>query len=131
MSGTDAADYLSGGKGNDTLLGGKGDDLLDGGAGRDAVSFQDSTAGVTASLLAGAAPVGSFGNDKYISIEGFVGSNYADRLTGDAGDNFIEGGIGNDTLDGGAGADTLVGGAGDDTYVVDNTGDAITENAAE
>ena len=38
---------------------------------------------------------------------------------------------GADVLDGGAGADTLLGGAGDDTYIVDNTGDKITENASE
>ena len=41
----------------------------------------------------------------------------------------INGGAGNDTLDGGAGADKLIGGTGNDTYVVDNTGDIITENA--
>ena len=34
-------------------------------------------------------------------------------------------------LDGGAGADTMIGGAGDDTYVVDSTGDIVTENVAE
>ena len=38
---------------------------------------------------------------------------------------------GNDTLNGGAGADTMVGGLGNDTYVVDNTGDVVTENANE
>jgi Ca2+-binding RTX toxin-like protein len=32
---------------------------------------------------------------------------------------------------GGAGADTLLGGTGNDTYVVDNPGDAVTENAGE
>jgi Ca2+-binding RTX toxin-like protein len=34
-------------------------------------------------------------------------------------------------LDGGAGADTMKGGAGNDTYVVDNTGDLVTELAGE
>jgi hypothetical protein len=34
---------------------------------------------------------------------------------------------GNDTLDGGGGADTMFGGAGNDTYIVDNTGDVISE----
>ncbi len=34
-------------------------------------------------------------------------------------------------LDGGTGADTLIGGAGNDTYVVDNTGDVVTELANE
>ena len=34
-------------------------------------------------------------------------------------------------LDGGAGADAMIGGAGNDTYIVDNAGDAVTENAGE
>lgn len=38
---------------------------------------------------------------------------------------------GNDTLDGGAGADSLVGEYGNDTYIVDNVGDAVTENPNE
>ncbi len=41
--------------------------------------------------------------------------------------NVITGGTGDDTIDGGAGADTLIGGAGNDTYLIDNTGDVITE----
>jgi len=50
--------------------------------------------------------------------------------TGNGLTNSITGGAGDDHLDGGAGADTLVGGAGDDTYVIDNTGDVITEASA-
>ena len=42
----------------------------------------------------------------------------------------ITGNNGNDTLDGGAGADTLVGGAGNDRYIVDNAGDVVTESVA-
>ena len=42
-------------------------------------------------------------------------------MTGNAGAN---------RLDGGAGADTLLGGAGNDTYVVDSTGDIVTEGAS-
>src|SRR5262249_15142182 len=38
---------------------------------------------------------------------------------------------GDDTLNGAGGADTMVGGLGNDTYVVDNTGDVVTENANE
>ena len=40
-------------------------------------------------------------------------------------------GNGNNALNGGAGADTLTGGAGNDTYVVDTTGDVVTELADE
>ena len=40
---------------------------------------------------------------------------WLEPLTGDAGDNRLDGGDGDDTLVGGAGADALVGGAGSDT----------------
>ncbi len=48
-----------------------------------------------------------------------------------AGDDAIYGNSGNDTLYGGAGNDTLNGGFGNDTYVVDSSGDVVTENANE
>jgi Ca2+-binding RTX toxin-like protein len=51
--------------------------------------------------------------------------------TGNALANRIEGNGGDNLLDGGAGADTLSGGLGNDTYVVDNTGDVVTELANE
>lgn len=49
-------------------------------------------------------------------------------LIGTADNDTLIGGSGNDTLDGGAGADNMSGGLGNDTYVVDNTGDLVTEN---
>ena len=49
-----------------------------------------------------------------------IGSDVANRMTGNAGDNY---------LDGGLGADTLMGGLGNDTYVVDNVGDTISETS--
>ncbi|WNN91704.1 calcium-binding protein [Gloeocapsopsis dulcis] len=52
-----------------------------------------------------------------------------DILRGLAGRDRLEGGSGNDTLDGGVGIDTLVGGTGNDRYIVDNTGDIVTEAA--
>ena len=46
-------------------------------------------------------------------------------------DNVITGNGGNNILDGGAGADTMTAALGNDTYVVDNAGDVVTENANE
>ena len=43
-------------------------------------------------------------------------------LTGNSGDN---------VLDGGVGADTMIGGLGNDTYIVDNPGDVVIENPNE
>ncbi|MBV5304987.1 MAG: VCBS domain-containing protein, partial [Chlorobium sp.] len=52
-------------------------------------------------------------------------------LNGDGSNNVLNGGAGNDTLNGGAGNDTMQGGAGNDLYVVDSTGDVVTENSEE
>jgi Ca2+-binding RTX toxin-like protein len=61
-------------------------------------------------------------------LTGGVGN---DQLFGLAGNDTLQGGAGNDLLDGGAGTDTMQGGTGNDTYVVDVTGDVVTENVNE
>ena len=50
--------------------------------------------------------------------------------TGNALDNTIVGNAGSNLIDGGTGADAMAGGTGNDTYVVDNTGDIVTEAAS-
>jgi Ca2+-binding RTX toxin-like protein len=75
---------------------------------------------------------GSSGNDTYTgtdnaeTISGLAGD---DNLSGNGGNDTLDGGAGNDMLDGGAGNDKMTGGAGNDTYVVDSTGDQVTEAA--
>ena len=64
----------------------------------------------------------SLSGDDFIS-----GGSFTDYLKGFAGNDTLAGNGGNDTLEGGLGADTLKGGLGDDTYIVDNTGDIVTE----
>jgi Ca2+-binding RTX toxin-like protein len=68
---------------------------------------------------------GTAGNDV---LTGGAGN---DQLVGLGGNDTLNGLAGNDLLDGGTGADTMRGGLGNDTYVVDNTGDVVTENANE
>jgi Ca2+-binding RTX toxin-like protein len=68
---------------------------------------------------------GSSVNDVLLGLGG------NDTLNGGAGNDTLEGGAGNDTLDGGTGNDTMVGGTGNDSYVVDSTGDVVTEAANE
>ena len=46
-------------------------------------------------------------------------------------DDYISTGAGNDTIDTGGGSDTMIGGLGNDFYVVDSTGDIVTELASE
>jgi Ca2+-binding RTX toxin-like protein len=125
-------DTLNGGSGNDTLIGSTGNDKLDGGAGTDTASYSGATSGVTVNLSIATAQAvgGGQGSDTLTSIENLIGSSYADKLTGNSGNNILTSGAGNDTLSGGAGADHLAGGAGNDTYIVDNTGDVVTEVAS-
>src|SRR6185295_2392748 len=49
------------------------------------------------------------------------------NATGNTLDNALTGNSADNLLDGGTGADQLVGSTGNDTYIVDNTGDIVTE----
>lgn len=121
-------DRLSGGSGDDVLNGGSGKDVLDGGSGFDRASYVGATRGVVASLADTTINTNDAKGDSYVSIEGLIGSSYADklygtgaaeRLLGGGGDDILQGGGGNDELTGGAGDDTLVGGAGADIHYGD------------
>jgi Ca2+-binding RTX toxin-like protein len=146
LTGREHADILLGGNGDDALQGGAGSDVLDGGAGFDFASY---TTAVTANLSDDSQNTGEAAGDTYSGIEGIYGSNYADKLTGNASGNIIYGGWGedtvsglagndhllagdsNDVLEGGAGADTLDGGNGYD-YVAYITGVTVNlSNAAQ
>ncbi len=114
VSGTAGADTLLGLAGNDLLEGAGGADVLDGGAGSDLASYAGAGMGVAASLANPSANSGDAAGDTYISVEGILGSAFADTLVGDNAANILMGGGGVDRLIGGAGADTLIGGAGTD-----------------
>src|SRR4029453_2371617 len=78
--------------------------------------------------LIGAAAINGTGNTLANVLTGNSANN---TLTGGSGNDTLFGNAGNDTLNGGTGNDSLSGGAGDDTYIVDATGDSLTENANE
>lgn len=113
-------DTLYGGSGEDHLEGGVGDDYLDGQAGFDYADYIEASSGVVVFLGGSQYNSGEAMGDTYVSIEGLIGSAYADMLGGDDKQNTIQGGDGNDWLFGGdnmAGVnneDYLVGGAGND-----------------
>ncbi len=146
LSGGDGNDALVGYAGNDRLFGGAGNDVLEGGAGADLLDggsndpvasrntagdtarYVRSSAGVTIDLTRTDAQVGDgdASGDTLVGIENVVGSNLADRLTGDAGDNRLIGLDGADTLRGAAGDDVLVGDLGDDYLYGDDGSDAVS-----
>jgi Ca2+-binding RTX toxin-like protein len=138
--------------GNDTLNPGLGIDTVTGGSGTDDLLILDyrigddaDTAGVSFSgnghhqrrrisdnVVIDLVTATAFerlhftGTSKGDSGRGFTRD---DVLFGGAGDDTLFGMAGNDWLDGGTGADSLEGSSGNDTFVVDNTGDGVTETA--
>jgi len=117
LEGIDGNDILRGGDGADTLHGGSftvlplplfmgSDDVnLDG---IDIADYSVDPSGVSVDLGAGTATDGWDNSDSLISIDGAIGSEFADTLLGDSRDNIFEGRGGDDTMSGGAGADSYV-----------------------
>lgn len=100
---------VNGGNGNDRILSSPYGENINGGADTDTVSYTDRACAVTVNLGTGTG--GCAGeNDALQNVEGVVGSDHDDTLTGGAGNDTLEGGPGDDTLSGGGGNDLLVGG---------------------
>ena len=78
LIGTSQADAIFGLAANDRLQGLGGNDQLDGGTGFDRAVYTDATGGITANLGAGTVSGAGVGNDTLTSIEGVVGSDFAD-----------------------------------------------------
>jgi len=122
-------DTLNGGDGDDLLAGGAGQDLLDGGAGYDLAVFSLSTSAVTVDLRITIAQNTGEGSDILRGIEGLIGSNHNDWLSGDSWHNLIAGGLGSDQIFGHAGDDELIGNEGADR-LEGGDGDDILTGAA-
>jgi Ca2+-binding RTX toxin-like protein len=107
LRGRDGNDVLLGGNDDDLLIGGAGGDYLGGEAGFDVASYEGAVSSVAVNLASGATVGEAFG-DIFASIEGVIGSGYADTLTGNGDANMLRGAAGGDTLTGAAGNDQFV-----------------------
>jgi VCBS repeat-containing protein len=97
--------------GNDTIV---GEALINGSfAQARTVNYNFAPAAVVVDLAAGTA-TGGAGDDTLSDISSVIGSDFNDKLIGDANVNALMGGAGNDILVGGGGGDILSGDAGFD-----------------
>ncbi|KQT48569.1 hypothetical protein ASG47_09540 [Devosia sp. Leaf420] len=124
LNGAGGADTMSGGGGNDLYVVDNIGDVVNELTGEGTDSVQSSVTYTLASNVENLTLTGS------AAING-TGNSLDNVLTGNSGANTLTGGGGNDTLNGGTGSDTMLGGTGNDTYVVDNSGDVVTEAASE
>jgi len=123
MAPTMGNDHIDAGGGDDVVLTHGGDDTVSGGPGNDVIV--DTHAGWEARFDTQTSYQYAWGGIEWISQPGHTSN---DRLSGDAGSDFIAAHGGNQTMDGGddddelyagAGSDILTGGAGDDVLAGD------------
>ncbi len=139
IEGGDGDDTLDGSQGADTLVGGVGNDLYivgdwadkileKPGEGYDVVkaySTYRQLPGVEHLILAGHGNLNAYGSERADVITGNAGNN---KVEGSGGDDTLEGGLGDDTIWGGSGNDMMRGGLDNDTYIVGSWGDLIEED---
>ena len=143
LTGDANPNVLDGGAGTDNLIGGLGNDFYHVDNAGDVVTEKLNqgidliSSKVTytlpanvenLTLMIGALLINGTGNGLVNVITGNESNN---QLNGAAGNDNLSGKEGNDTLNGGTGIDLLTGGLGNDIYVIDNTGDVVTENLNE
>lgn len=125
LYGHDGNDFLYGGGGADILSGGAGDDFLDGGVGDDIADFSDALGAINVNLSASTTAVLGLGTDTLNSIEGVIGSAFADIVVGTDGANSFTGGAGNDYFYARNGNDGAVGGSGVDVLLGEGGADTL------
>ena len=93
LIGTAYGDELTGDDGDNILEGGGGADILDARAGVDTASYAGAAAGVIAYIDGTVGTAGDATGDVLTNFENITGSAHNDTLTGNAGNNVIDGGV--------------------------------------
>ena len=94
-----------------------GNDSVDGRGGYDFISYASANGGVTVNLVTGTGGGADAGSDTFVNIEGVVGSDFNDKITGGSAANGTAVGLGDglsETFLGSGGSDTIDGGQGYD-----------------
>ncbi|HEX5620211.1 MAG TPA: hypothetical protein VFX51_17455 [Solirubrobacteraceae bacterium] len=139
LQGRGNADVISGRGGDDDLRGGSGPDILNGNDGVDRAIYDDHAQPLSLSLddvandgniaedgiAQSPADAGKVDNIR-ADIEGVVGGDADDVITGNLGQNRLDGGAGDDSLSGGAGNDDLNGGDGNETFFAEFGADDVS-----
>jgi Ca2+-binding RTX toxin-like protein len=122
LLGGDGDDTLIGDDGDNVLDGGPGADVMHGGGGTDAVDYSSRSTPVRADLDGQAEDDGLSGERDTIGadVEGLLGGQGGDTLTGNRLEGFLVGDGGNDQLSDPGGEDLLDGGSGDDALDSDD-----------
>jgi Ca2+-binding RTX toxin-like protein len=141
-TGNTLANVLTGNSGANAISGGTGADTMVGGAGNDTYTVDNTGDVVTELAGEGTDTINSSvtyaagANVENLTLTGTAtinatGNALANVLTGNSANNTLTGGDGDDYLDGLGGTDAMIGGLGNDTFVVAQTTDVTTENAAQ
>ena len=125
LYGHEGDDKIYGQNGDDVLYSGLGSDYLDGGSGRDMAVYWHSNSAVSVNLKKNSGYSGDAAGDRLYNIEDISGSQYyndtlegsdiANNIYGNGGDDWIDGFGGDDNLHGGSGVDQILGRTGNDT----------------
>ncbi len=131
ITGNIASNIIDGGTGADILTGDKGNDIYLVDNAGDKVS-ETSTITTEIDTVFSSVTYTLTNNVENLNLTGTAnlngtGNDLRNNIIGNEGNNTLNGGGGNDILDGGLGVDSLIGGLGNDTYIVDNSGDKVTE----